>query len=64
MKFLDAFAEGWTRGTFAGLLALFVGLVVAEVARYAGLPKWMTVGLGVWGFLVVVAILFPPRKRA
>lgn len=47
------------RGALSGAVALFIGLAVAEVARFAGLPAWMTAGAGFWAMLIVFALRKP-----
>lgn len=58
-----AFAEGWLRGSLVGLVAIFVALVVAEVARYAGLPRPATAVLGFWALLAVFSACTPQVDR-
>lgn len=47
------------RGALVGLVALLIGLSVAELARAAGAPPWATVIVGFWAMVIVVAVKKP-----
>ncbi len=55
----EAFANGYVRGAYVGLLALMLGLLAAEFARYAGLPKEWTIVIGLWATLAAFGAMRP-----
>lgn len=56
---MTAFFDGWMRGTLIGALCFVAGVVAFDVALTVGLPTWASAGLGMWSFLVILAIFRP-----
>lgn len=54
-----SFFSGWMRGTLVGVAAFAIGVISFDVAMVAGLPTWVSAGLGAWALLIVLAVLRP-----
>ena len=55
--------ESMARGAMSGSIALLIALLVADTTAHLGVPAFWTGILGIWAFLIVVAVLFPPEPK-